>query len=628
MNTQRHWRSRRRRIDEATATRIRFLVLRAAVLLSFLILLGQLWRMQIVEGKRYQQWAESNRLRLTSIPAPRGIIYDRNGTMLVQNVPSFSVGVIPADLPKESQKDVSTRLARLLNEPAASLEQAIESSRAQQYLFTPIPLKRNIGHEIAFTIEERQAEFPGIVVIVDATRRYFYGKALSHLLGYMGPLSAAEYANLQAEDYALKDVIGKTGVELSYESDLRGQPGREQVEVNAQGRKIRTLRAEDPTPGDNLVLTVDLDLQLQMSRILLEAVGKGSHGAAVALNPKTGEVLGMVSVPTFDNNLFAGPIDPQQWESLLKDPGFPLLNHAVSSSYPPGSTFKMVTGTAALQEGVATPQTRIVSRGFITIPNQYDPSITYTFPDWAVLGSLDFYQGVAQSSDVYFYYLAGGYEDFVGLGAQRLAGYARDYNLGRVTGIDLPSEAAGLVPNPEWKQEAIEEPWYTGDTYNFGIGQGYLMTTPLQMAVVAATIANGGMVIQPQIVKEITDAQGNVIRPFAPKPLHLSKVSPQNLKILGEGMRQAVKSGTATLAQVPGVDVAGKTGTAEYGAIDPQTGFRPTHGWFTSFAPYNDPEIVVVVFLYNGRGAQDAAPVAGRILNYYFSTHKPAGAKP
>jgi len=299
-----------------------------------------------------------------------------------------------------------------------------------------------------------------------------------------------------------------------------------------------------------------------------------------------------------------------------------MVNHCISETYPPGSTFKQVTGTGALQEGVANAGTTITSYGSISVKNEYDPSIVYIFKDWAALGTLDFYGGVAQSSDVYFYYLAGGYyqdgvELFRGMGARALARYTREYGLGAPTGIDLPGEADGVVPDPDWKEKELGETWTIGDTYNFAIGQGFVTTTPLQMVGVTNAIANGGDVMVPRVVREVVDATGKTILPIAPEIARHLSISDGHLATFREGMRQAVSWGTANSAAVSGVAVAGKTGTAEFGP-DLGGGTYASHAWFTGFAPAEDPEIAVVVFLEQGNGAKDAAPLAGRILNYYF----------
>jgi penicillin-binding protein 2 len=621
---QRRWRSRRREVpNEGQALQNKLFYLRLLILALFAVLGLQLVRMQIFQEEAYSQRAETNRLRELPVVPSRGLIYDRFGTPLVENVPSFSAAVVPADLPRDEQDRVLSELEPLLQVPAAEMAKEIEAHRSSNDPFTPLVLKRDLSEETAFTLREMQSRLPGMEVLAEPVRRYPMGSLVAHILGYVGPVDESEYPDLRSKGYQLNDRVGKSGVEMTYESVLRGTVGKKQVEIDASGREIQTLNETPARPGLSLALTIDLDLQQKVTEILQQAMADGSrNAAAVVLDVHTGEVLAMVSLPAFDNNLFSGSMTDEQLQALLDDPGHPLLNHAISEMYPPGSIFKQVTGVAALQEGVATPNTTITSHGYITVPNQYDPSIRYVFRDWAALGTLNFYGGVAMSSDVYFYYLSGGYyengqEVFRGLGVENLARYARAFGLGSPTGIDLPGESPGLVPDPAWKEKTLHEPWVTGDTYNMGIGQGYVATTPLQMALVTAAIANGGDVLAPRVVKDVVDAEGNVVVPFQRTVKRHLPVDPSNLSVFREGMRQAVSWGTAKNASVSGIQVAGKTGTAEFG--EPLANNQhETHAWFSGFAPFQDPQVAIVVFLEKGNGAINAAPTAARILDYYF----------
>ena len=622
----RRWRvKRRRKISEATALRIRFGLFRGLTIFVFIVLLGQLWRMQIIEGSRYQRQAENNRLRMLTVAPKRGVVYDRDGTLLVRNLPSFTVAVVPADLPLDKQPSVATRLGAILKTPADDIVKAIDKRRADGHIFAPLAIKTQVEQEAAFTVEEYRSELPGVSLLVEASRRYLGGPITSHLLGYTGRISAEEYERLQDDGYELNDTLGKAGLEYTYEEYLRGVPGVEQVEVNVAGRKVRSLYTRPPEPGANLVLNIDIDLQREMTKILKESMGKMPRAVAIAGNPQTGEILGLVSLPSYDNNLFSTGISDKELAALLNDPARPLIDYALSGIYPPGSIFKLITGSAALQEGIATPSTRIFSAGALTLRGQYG---SVTFRDWSALGWLDFRRAIAKSSDVYFYYLSGGYENFKGLGPDRLARHARSFGLGQTLGIDLPGEVEGIVPDTAWKRTTAKEDWYLGDTYSFGIGQGYLSVTPLQMWSMVSTVANGGTVYQPQIVHQVVDVNGKVVVPFAPRVIRKVDVSPQNIQIVREGMKQAATGdGTAVPAAkaIPGIPMAGKTGTAEFGVKD-RSGNYQTHGWFVSFAPYDNPEIAVVVFHEQGAGYDTAAPTAGKILAYYFS--KKPGASP
>ena len=625
---QRRWRSPKSEpTSDAQRLRDKFFYFRLLVLTAFAVLTLQLLRLQVFEGEAYQQRAENNRLRVVPVMPSRGLIFDRNGIPLVENIPRFSVGIVPADLPEEKEEPVLQWLEKLLGVSPAEVSKELEERRSSNDPYTPLIVKSGVEPEKAFAVREAEAEMAGVRLVVEPVRRYAGQPVLSHILGYMGQVADYEYEELKSKGYGMNDRVGKSGVELQYEEVLRGTPGYRQVEVDASGREITTLDSTPAVPGNSLVLSIDLDLQQKTAEILQAAMGDSLNAVAAVMDVHTGELLAIVSLPGFDDNIFTD-ITEEQFRALLDDPRKPLVNHAISEVYPPGSTFKQITASAALQEGVANAGTTITSHGSITVPNEYDPSILYVFRDWSALGTLNFYGGVAMSSDVYFYYLGGGYyedgvELFRGLGAQRLAEYCRRFGLGRLTGVDLPGEAAGNVPDPEWKERELGEGWFIGDTYNFSIGQGYVTTTPLQMLQVTAAVANGGHVMLPRVVREIIGPNGQTVVPFTPRVTGETGVSDANLSVLREGMRQAVSWGTATTAAASSVSVAGKTGTAEFGP-DLGGGHYATHAWFTGFAPANDPQVAVVVFLEKGNGAKNAAPVGGQILNYFFS-RKSAG---
>lgn len=595
-------------------------------ILLFGILTLQLAKMQLINGSTYALRAETNRLRLLPTAPTRGLIYDRNGIPLVENRASFAVAVVAADIPEARQMEISIALQEMTGIPASEIDAKVDARRISNDPFSPAIVKDNLPQEVAFKIRERLAAMPGVRIEVQSRRLYTEGAQLTHVLGFVGRVNEEEYAELAQAGYQPSDSVGKTGVELTYESVLRGTPGARQVETDASGREIRVLSQTAAKPGSSLVLTLDLDLQKKVTEYLVAAMGASQNAAAVVIDVKTGEIISMVSLPNYDGNVFTGEVDEGMITKLLTDAGKPLVNHAIAEMYPPGSTFKQITGLAALQEGVATAGTRITSLGSIQVPNQYDPRIVYTFRDWAALGTLDFYGGIAMSSDVYFYYLSGGFEQngkqvFDGLGATRLAEWARRFGLGSETGIDIPGESAGLVPDPTWKEKTIGEPWFIGDTYNFGIGQGFMATTPIQMAVATAAIANGGDVLVPHVVREIRDSNGNIRATSRTTVKRNLNVDPRNIKIMHDAMRQAVETGTARTASSRNVAVAGKTGTAEFGERRPNGSYKE-HGWFTGYAPFNNPEIAIVVFLEQGGGALTAAPVASKIFDYYFARNR------
>lgn len=604
-------------------------VLRGAIVLAFVVLGVQLARLQLVDGSQYERRAAQNQLRIEPVAPSRGLIFDRNGVPVVENIPSYSAAVIAADIPKSEELAIAAALERLLGVPPVETTLKIEQARQSNDPFTPVIIKDGLDQATAFRVREDLPSMPGVQIVVVPVRRYASGPLLADILGYTGRVDEEDYATLKDKGYLASDRIGKAGVEAAYEGYLRGAPGRKEIEKDASGRQIRLLDQEPAKAGDNLVLAVDLDLQRKTTE-LVAAAANGGQGAAVIMDVRTGEVLALVSLPVYDNNIFSGKIDEAKLEEYLADKNKPLVNHALAEQYAPGSIFKQITGAAALQEGVAGPNTTITSNGYINIPNENDPSIIYTFKDWRTLGTLNFYGGVAMSSDVYFYYLAGGYhaygQNFNGLGIDRLAKYARAFGLGSATGIDIAGEAEGNIPDPAWKQQTFGDDWRLGDTYNMGIGQGFVTATPIQMVRVTAAVANGGTLLTPRVVREVRDSQGHVVVGNEPKVSSQVPVSPENFAILRDAMAQAVSWGSAKGGAVQGIEVGGKTGTAEFGPRFPD-GTYETHAWFSGFAPADDPQIAITVFLQRGVGAIDAAPLASKILDYYFRRPQPARAE-
>ncbi len=596
-----------------------FAALRALVLLLFGILTIQLINMQVLQGNDYAQQAEINALREVQVQPARGLIFDRDMQPLVQNSARFAAAIVPGDLPERGEAGVYRQLEPVLGVPAAEIERKVAEGLARQGPYSPAVVKEDLDRDTAMVLKELEPHAPGLRVLIEPARRYLAGSSLSHVLGYVAPISPEEYEALKDGGYLLQDFTGKSGVELTYESVLRGKPGKKLIEVDAAGRELKAITERLPVDGSNLVLTIDLELQKGVTEVLSQYTAPDDNAAALVMDVHTGEVMAMVSLPGFDNNMFSGPLSAEELTALVDSPAKPLVNHSIAERYPPGSTFKTLVGAAALQEGVATTSTTITSRGYITVQNEFDKNVVYVFKDWAALGALDFYGGIAMSSDVYFYYLAGGKADegFRGLGEERVARYARAFGLGEPTGIDLPGESAGVVPDANWKQETVGDPWTIGDTYNFGIGQGYLSVTPLQMATAISAIANGGELLTPHLLKEVRDSHGNVLQAAGPEVRRRVPVDLAYLDIVKEAMRQSVTRGVAKPAAVAGIEIAGKTGTAEFGEKRTD-GSHETHGWFVGFAPYNDPQIAVAVFVQRGGGGQQAAPAAAKILDYYF----------
>lgn len=602
---------------------------RVAILVAFSILAVQLWRLQIVEGPQLRQRADNNRVRVSPIQPPRGVIYDRKGTILASNAPSFVVSIVPADLKQPREADVYGRLSTLLGVPTAEMRQAVEQRKAEGFSFTPVPVKSDVPREAALLVEQEVGSLPGVVVSVESTRRYVDGRLFAHLLGYTGPispqvLSPADYKQkIEKEGYSINDRIGTAGLEDAYEADMRGRAGRRMYEVEASGREVSTLRVEEAEPGKNLVLTLDGDMQRSVTQVLSEGLKQGNVGVAIVSDARSGDVLALVSLPSYDNNIFTDDSRDDELAGLLKDPEQPFFHRAVAGNYPPGSTFKLVTALAALQEGVATRDTTINSRGVIFVQHDFYPGVRQRFPDWpgAPQGRLNMVQAIANSTNVHFFYLGGGYEPegFVGLGNERLARYARMMGFGSPTLVDLPGESAGTIPDEEWKVQKIGEKWVKGDTYNMSIGQGYVEATPLQVHNMTVTLANGGRVLRPHVVRQVVDSDGNVVKQARTEVVRETGLDARTIRTLVEGMEAGFNGPLLRDFKIPGLRVAGKTGTAEYGQATSPQGELPTHGWFTGFAPVEDPQYVVTVFVERGSSSRDAAPIAARILRQLFA---------
>jgi penicillin-binding protein 2 len=640
----------------------RLAILRILAVLAMVIIALKLWQLQVMSSSDYQRSADLNRYRLIPIDAPRGIIYDRFGKLLVRNIPSFTVSIVPAGLPEASEERarVLGRVGELLGMPvtapvapqyidmpdtyagAAFNEPGIEEILVERMTnaYTPVLISSKVDRQAAFVLAEESLKLPGVLVEAQPLRQYMDGSLTAHILGYVGRIpseSVNEYVADEEGAYQPDDMVGLTGIEMAEEELLRGTKGEKHVEVDAFEREVAVVASRPAVQGHNLMLTIDLTLQQTVEDALREGMATtGSKaGVVIAMDPRTGEILAMVSLPSYDNNLFSGGISYEDYDRLSSDVSHPLVNHAISGQYPPGSTFKIVTAGAALQEQVIDRSTTRSCGGILLLPNKYypgDSSKAQPFYCWnrGGHGALTITGAIAWSCDIFFYQVAGGYEGFVGLGMDRLARYARMYGYGEPTGIGLPGEVSGLIPDDRWKRLALGEMWLTGDTYNAAIGQGYVLATPLQVLNATAAVANRGTLYRPQLVYQVTDPQGQVVRALTPEPIRKLDISQENLELVRRGMLEVVASGGAPGGRVPGIAVAGKTGTAEYAGVDEEgklirdtLGRLSTHAWYTAFAPYEDPEIALVVFLDAGVGATHAAPVAAKIMRAYFGLVAP-----
>lgn len=576
---------------------------------AVLLLFGtRLVDLQIARGVALRTSAEQNRIRIKPVAANRGIMFDRNGALLVRNVPNMSLQAIPADLPEqESLRGEATLLSAFLGEDEQAVEQELSAKKARSYL--PVMVRDHLAYEVALRIKLAEPRLPGLHVETNATREYLGGEAFAHVLGYTGKISKEQYA-AAPQRYLLNDEVGKDGLERYSEDALRGTDGGQQVEVDAHGRELRIVASENPQPGKNITLTLDAGLQERAYTLLREVIlqKKALGGAIAAVDPRNGALLALVSAPSFDNNAFVRGMDEAAYQALASDPHKPLFNRALAGQFPSGSTIKPIIAAAALTLGVITERTTVLSTGGITIGQWF-------FPDWKAGGHgvTDVRKALAWSVNTFFYTVGGGTPVFPGLGINRLVDAFRAFGLGEKTGINLPGETAGLIPAPQWKRQTKNERWYIGDTYHLSIGQGDLLVTPLQMAMATAAIANGGTLYKPRLIAS-TDSEDRQPQVTTPVVVRQHIADERALQVVREGMRLAVTDGSSVAAKNVIVPVAGKTGTAQFDTS------KNTHAWFIAFAPYENPEIALVVIVEGGgQGHEAALPVARDLLQWYFT---------
>jgi penicillin-binding protein 2 len=531
-------------------------------------------------------------------------------------VPTFVVKLRPSDLPLEQRPVVVDRLAALLRMPAADINATIDGNPGST--FDLVRIASDVDEQTARLISEAGFDLPGVEVVIEARRQYTDGPLMSQILGYTGPVSGEQLAKLKESGYLPDDLLGKAGVEAVYETELRGTYGQENVERDASGRRTQVLQTiSEVRPGDSLTLTIDTKEQQYAQKALVWAMKEFGmkRGVVIVMNPQTGEVVALVSLPTYDNNQFARGISNTDYGKLLNNPDKPLLNHAIQAHYPPGSTYKLVAGTGVLADKKITPTTRVQTKGYLTLG-------TTRFYDWnhRGFGPCDIYCGFGHSSDTFFFQMAGK------LGIDRLGYWAKQYGFGAPTGIDLPGEVSGIVPTNQWKQDLLGSKVFPGETYQAGIGQGYDVVTPIQLINAYSALANGGTVYQPQVVRDIVGPDGKVVRPFQKKILHKMVVPASALRVMRNAARRTVTlRHTYNLVDLP-IKVAGKSGTAEFGTRDSR-GRLPFHSWFVGFVPKDprkgsfdksDSQLIVLAFAYDSRTKGN---VATEIVKYYLQLH-------
>ena len=566
-----------------------------AVMGAFLVIVGQLWYLQVLEGGHFLDASDKNRIRIRPVAAPRGILFDKNGVPLVDNRPAFTLSLIPRELPREDQNRdaVLGRVASLLQIPYQELAESV--TRVPSDSFLPVRVRRGLTLEDMAKIEEWKLELPGVIVEVEPQRTYPNSRFAAHLLGYVREASDEQ---LKGGRYRRGDMVGQSGLERLLDEFLRGRDGGERIEVDALGRPVRVVQHTDPHPGSQVITTIDRRVQEAAEQAM-----EGKAGAIVVMDPRSGDIRALVSTPAFEIDRFTATIDRAAWLRVVQDPDHPLLNRAIQSQYAPGSIFKIVVTAAGLQEATIAPMDRVYCNGEFHLG-------AWTFKDWKEggHGSVDLQKALAQSCNI-FYYQAG-----LKIGGAAITRYARAFGFGTATGVELGGEKLGLIPQPKGRRKS----WQGGDIVNMSIGQGQVLVTPLQVARFMAAVANGGVLWKPRLVERIERPDRGVLYSDPGQVAGHVELSPAVWAFLRQALWAVVNDGTGIAAKIPGIDIAGKTGTAQMIAHS-KAEKGQDHAWFAAFAPVRDPEVVVVVLVERGgKGGQVAAPIARRILNAIF----------
>jgi len=598
----------------------RYKYLVAFVGVAFLLLFIRLWHLQVIRGNEFMRLSENNRIRIRENPADRGMLLDRKGRLLAHNRPSFEVYLIPEDLKKNPE--VLVKVGEMLNMTQNEIRNKLQSLKKRPP-FKPVKIKSDIDWNELALLEFNRVHLPGLIVDVRPRRAYHYDDLASHLIGYLGEVDENDLRQSKDSPYRLGAFIGKYGVECQWETDLRGVDGGRQIEVDALGREIKPLRSVDPFPGNNLILTIDLDLQQ-----VAEEAFQDKGGGLIAMDPKTGKILAMVSKPSFDPALFARNISPEEWRSLIENPHHPLQNKGIQGQYPPGSVFKIVTAIAGLESGIITPDTQLTCTGTYPYGNR-------DFRCWKEggHGTLSLHRAIVESCDIYFYQVG------LKVGVDRIAHYASELGLGRPTGIHLPHEKPGIVPSSSWKKKRFGVPWYSGETLSLAVGQGYLNTTPIQLVNLISAVSNNGKFYLPQVVERVENIYGTVLKEYRPVEIGGANISENTLRIIQEALSGVVNEphGTGWACALKGVKVAGKTGTAQVirmaqnfrkGDMDRMPLKFRDHAWFIAYAPCENPQIAIAVLVeHGGFGAAAAVPIAKKVMEKYFSLEPESSPK-
>lgn len=591
--------------------RWRMRYLPTVVCILFFLLIGRLFFLQVIEGERFNYLSENNRVRLRKGAATRGMVFDRNGQLLVDSRPSFDLVFVPEDA---AEPETTLRsIARLIGQDEVEFLSLLQGGNNKRPPYEEIVLGKDIDWRSVVAVETRQLDFPGVRLRIRPRRSYVNNNMAAHLLGYIGEISPKQLKTLSDNGYSMGDEVGQFGLEKRWEESLRGRGGGQQVEVDALGRRVGVLREVKDIPGHSVFLTLDRNLQ----QTAYEAL-QGKEGAIVVLEVNTGAVLAIVSSPAFDPDIFARGITADEWRVITNDPLKPLNYRAIQGQYPPASTFKIVVTIAALEEGLVQPETRIFDPGYFTVGNRQ-------FRDWKKGGHgwVDLHKAIVESCDTYFYQLG------QQIGVDRIAQYARLLGLGEKTGIALDGEKEGLVPDTVWKKKRFGQPWFPGETPSVAIGQGYVSVTPLQMANLTVTVANGGTIYRPWFVRKVESLDGTLIREYGPEKIREVSLKQSTLKFIRSALSAVVNGdiGTGSSARSNLIEIAGKTGTAQLAEM--RGGLVKSwqlpyairdHAWFVAYAPAGKPEIAVGVLVeHGGGGGAVAAPLAKMVIEKYAS---------
>ncbi|MBI4536415.1 MAG: penicillin-binding protein 2 [candidate division NC10 bacterium] len=589
--------------SQALAVRIRTAVLLVAA--ACLVLLLRLWYLQILEGDRYLVLSTNNRLRVRPVEAPRGFILDRHGEILVENRPTFDLFVIPEEV--TNGPEVAGTLAEVLDAAPGEILARLAEGRERPY--QPLLLRKDISEATMVAVEERRFDLPGVSLRVRPIRAYPSGGVAANLLGYVSEVNQAQLVREEYRDFRPGESLGQAGIERRYDGFIRGVDGGEQVEVDARGRVLRLVTRTDPHSGSNVHLTIDKRLQ-----DAAEAAFAGKKGAVVAMNPTTGELLVLVSRPSYDPNLFAQRLSGDEWQRIASDAGHPLQNRAFQAQYPPGSIFKLIVAIAGLENGALTPATKFYDPGYFLLGNS-------RFDNWKKggHGTLDLHGAIVNSCNVYFYQAG------LKVGIDDIVKTARAFGLGEVPGLGLGDEVKGNLPDPQPRRRG-QPGWAAGNTVVASIGQGPVVTSPMQLLTMVAAIANGGNIYKPWVLRKITTTSGEVLEQYEPELVRKVAVNPETLAFVRRAMLGVVEGGTGARARVPGIPIGGKTGTAQVvkkGETKGQADLKD-HAWFVSFAPVDNPKLAIVVLVENGGfGGQVAAPIAKAIYQAAFASQTP-----